>query len=526
MKNYDLAIVGFGPVGAAAANMFAESGFNIIVVEPKYDIWDIPRAVHFDGQTQRIFQSMGIFDQIQEIIDPILGVNFINRNGKELLSVSFESHPKLNGYYDGVMFNQPKFEEILRKNVSKYSNIELKLGWQVDKLDCNIDSNLLEITNNATNQTESLTSTYVIAADGADSFVRKNLNIKMHDYKCDQDWVVVDYLLDKKYKVLNKSRYQICDYKRPTTLLPITNNHIRWEFKINPEDDLEQLESEKNIRSFMEPHIWRLNPDIDINSGTLIRSSKYSFHGLLVDEFKINNCFLIGDAAHQTPPFLGQGLCQGIKDSYNLCWKLKGVNDGIYNKKILDTFSIERREINDFMIRTAIKQGNVIGTQNMVKAFIRDTFFSIAKIFPKALSALKFQYSWKLNHGLIDKDLFPNGANGVIIPQPDINIRVNNKQFDQYLGESFSLIILDEDETLIDDISNIEFMDIFKNNIHIFNSKHPFLKDGRLAKWSRENCISAAIIRPDKHIYGCCDGVDIIKKIEKLVKNLHNEVNT
>jgi len=116
MKNYDLAIVGFGPVGAAAANMFAESGFNIIVVEPKYDIWDIPRAVHFDGQTQRIFQSMGIFDQIQEIIDPILGVNFINRNGKELLSVSFESHPKLNGYYDGVMFNQPKFEEILRKN--------------------------------------------------------------------------------------------------------------------------------------------------------------------------------------------------------------------------------------------------------------------------------------------------------------------------------------------------------------------------------------------------------------------------
>ena len=275
----------------------------------------------------------------------------------------------------------------------------------------------------------------------------------------------------------------------------------------------------------MKPHIWRLNPDIDINSGTLIRSSKYSFHGLLVDDFKINNCFLIGDAAHQTPPFLGQGLCQGIKDSYNLCWKLKGINDGIYNKKILDTFSTERREINDFMIRTAIKQGNVIGTQNMVKAFMRDTFFSIAKIFPKALSALKFQYSWKLNNGLIDKDLFPNVANGVIIPQPDINVRVDNKQFDQYLGESFSLIILNEDETLIDDISNIEFMDIFKNNIHIFNSKHPFLKDGRLAKWSRENSISAAIIRPDKHIYGCCDGVDIIKKIEKLVKNLHNELN-
>ncbi|MDC0080227.1 FAD-dependent monooxygenase, partial [Pseudomonadota bacterium] len=209
MQNFDIAIVGFGPVGAAAANMFAESGFNIIVLEPKHEIWDIPRAVHFDGQTQRIFQSMGIFDQIQEIIDPILGVNFINRNGKELLSVGFENHPKLNGYYDGVMFNQPKFEEILRKNASKYNNIELKLGWQVEKLDSKIDTNILEITNKATNQTESLTSTYVLAADGADSFVRRSLNIKMHDYKCDQDWVVVDYLIDRKYKVLDKSRYQI-----------------------------------------------------------------------------------------------------------------------------------------------------------------------------------------------------------------------------------------------------------------------------------------------------------------------------
>ena len=94
--------------------------------------------------------------QIQEIIDPILGVNFINRNGKELLSVGFENHPKLNGYYDGVMFNQPKFEEILRKNASKYNNIELKLGWQVEKLDSKIDTNILEITNKATNQTESL----------------------------------------------------------------------------------------------------------------------------------------------------------------------------------------------------------------------------------------------------------------------------------------------------------------------------------------------------------------------------------
>ena len=122
--HFDLAIIGYGPVGAAAANIFAAKDFNIIVIEPKKEIWDIPRAVHFDGQVQRIFQSMGIFDQIEKIIDPIMGINFINRSGKNLLSVGFEDHPKLNGYFEGVMFNQPKFEEILRTNALKYNNIQ------------------------------------------------------------------------------------------------------------------------------------------------------------------------------------------------------------------------------------------------------------------------------------------------------------------------------------------------------------------------------------------------------------------
>ena len=273
--HFDLAIVGYGPVGAAAANIFAAKGFNIIVIEPKKEIWDIPRAVHFDGQVQRIFQSMGIFDQIEKIIDPIMGINFINRSGKKLLSVGFEDHPKLNGYFEGAMFNQPKFEEILRTNALKYNNIQFELGSYVSSLEALDDINNFEVINNSTNEKSNFSSTYLIGSDGADSFVRKSLGIEMHDYNCDQDWVVVDYLVDDKYEILNKSRYQICDYKRPTTLLPITDNHVRWEFKINPDDDIDKLESEENIRNFMRPHIWRLNPEIDVNSGKLIRSSKY-----------------------------------------------------------------------------------------------------------------------------------------------------------------------------------------------------------------------------------------------------------
>ena len=522
--HFDLAIVGYGPVGAAAANIFAAKGFNIIVIEPKKEIWDIPRAVHFDGQVQRIFQSMGIFDQIEKIIDPIMGINFINRSGKNLLSVGFEDHPKLNGYFEGVMFNQPKFEEILRTNALKYNNIQFELGSYVSSLEALDDINNFEVINNSTNEKSNFSSTYLIGSDGADSFVRKSLGIKMHDYNCDQDWVVVDYLVDDRYEILDKSRYQICDYKRPTTLLPITDNHVRWEFKINPDDDVDKLESEENIRKFMSPHMWRINPDIDVNSGKLIRSSKYTFHGLLVDQFRVKNSFLIGDAAHQTPPFLGQGLCQGIKDAHNLCWKLVGVRDGNFNKKILDSFNDERKEVNDFMIRTAIKQGDVIGSQDRLKAFFRDMFFMFAKKFPKALSALKFQYSWKFHQGIMDNDLYPNEINGVIIPQPDIDIRLDGKQFDQFIGESFALIIFNEKQSLIKDLSAIEAIKFYKNNIYVLGENHPFMSDGKLASWASLNNVSAVIIRPDKHVYGCCDSEDMLQKVENLTKKLHNDL--
>ena len=179
----------------------------------------------------------------------------------------------------------------------------------------------------------------------------------------------------------------------------------------------------ENIRNFMEPHLWRLHPDIDKNSGKLLRASKYTFHAVLAENFKFNNCFLIGDAAHQTPPFLGQGLCQGIKDAYNLCWKLSGVIEKKYDKKILESFSTERKEINNFMIKASVEQAKIVGSLDKFKAFRRDVFLTLARIFPKLQGVLTFQYKWQFKNGILDKDLYPNDLNGMIIPHPDLTIK-------------------------------------------------------------------------------------------------------
>ena len=210
--HYDIAIIGYGPVGAVTANLFGQKGFNTIVIEPKKEIWDIPRAVHFDGQNQRIFQTMGFMDEISKIIHPMEGINFLNNKGKSIVNINLKLDEPINGYDESVFFNQPIFEKFLRSEANKHNNIDIKLGYKLTNIDAQESINNLTLLNINNEENEYITSNYVLACDGANSFVRKALNIESFDYKCDQDWVVVDYQVDEKYKI-NTDRYQICDYK-------------------------------------------------------------------------------------------------------------------------------------------------------------------------------------------------------------------------------------------------------------------------------------------------------------------------
>ena len=186
--HFDIAIIGYGPVGAVAANMFGESGYSVVVVEPKKEIWDIPRAVALDGQTQRIFQSMGLIDTVKRT--PISGLKFINKKGKEIVYVDFSNNLQPNGYYETVGFSQPNFEKNLRSKANEYKNIRFRFGSSLTDLISNPNSNYLTLIDHDTGKEEQISSTYLLACDGANSFVRQKLDIKSFDYKCDQDWIV------------------------------------------------------------------------------------------------------------------------------------------------------------------------------------------------------------------------------------------------------------------------------------------------------------------------------------------------
>ena len=105
-----------------------------------------------------------------------------------------------------------------------------------------------------------------------------------------------------------------------------------------------------------------------------------------------------------------------------------------------------------------------------------------------------------------------------------MDLKVDNKSFDQFIGYNFVLIVFNQNERLFNEIKVLESARIFENNIHLINEDSPFNKDSNFIKWRKDNNISAVIIRPDKHVYGCCDNESMITKVDTLNKKLIREL--
>ena len=185
---------------------------------------------------------------------------------------------------------------------------------------------------------------------------------------------------------------------------------------------------------------------------------------------------------------------------------------------------MERKGIVDFVIKGAMKQGDIIGSQDWFTATLRDIYLNIASYIPRLLRPLKFQKPWKIKNGIIDKELFPNDVNGVIIPHPSLNIKVENKLFDQFLGNNFGILVFDNTNNIYDEIKKLDSSKIFKDHIYLIDEDHEFNKDKKISRWSTENNIAATIYRPDQHIYGCVGHENVVNDIDKLTHKLIDEL--
>lgn len=481
---YDVAIVGLGPTGATLANLLGAAGHSVLVIEKEAGIFPLPRAIHFDGEVLRILQSAGLREQVLAIARPgTQGMHFVNAAGQTMLvrggSAAEGPHGCANNYY----FHQPQLEVLLRDGLARFAQVQVKLRHELVALTQDAEAATVAYRSIESGQTHAARARYVVGCDGARSPVRQAIGSEMVDLGLRQPWLVFDVVLQQPVD-LPPYTVQYCDPRRPMTYCNVVGQRRRWEIMVLPDDDREALVQPGTLWQLVAP--W-VNPE----QAQLERAAIYTFHSVIADGWRQGRLFLAGDACHQTPPFLGQGMCAGIRDAANLAWKLDAVLAGRATDALLDSYESERKPHVRALIELAVRLGNIIQTTDPALAAERDARFQAGR---PEIFELPPQ---RLGAGAFDPEA-PELA-GRPFPQPRL---ADGRLLDDVLGRHGAVI--GEPQVLA------SAAPATASRWHRSGALVIDRPDAALADWLRAHEAAAVILRPDRYIVGVArSGADL-----------------
>jgi 2-polyprenyl-6-methoxyphenol hydroxylase-like FAD-dependent oxidoreductase len=345
----EVAVVGYGPVGMVIAALLGRRGHSVVVLERYPGLYNLPRAGVFDDETMRTLAALGIAEQILPNLKAPQRYWFQNDAGERLMEFDLAEFGR-SGWAEMYGFYQPDLEDALDIVCRKLPEVDVRHSARVSALVQNSSSVTLTVT--TPEATETVTARYVVACDGGNSFVRQHLGIDQDDYGFGEAWMVCDF---KLHCPVDLPMMQVCDPRQPTAVVPIGLEYQRISFMLDSELDFEKESQPERV--------WHraaryLRPD----EAVLIRVGTYTFRSLVAGSWRVGRVLLAGDAAHQMPPFLGQGMCSGIRDAQNLGFKLDLVLRG-RNPDVLDTYQAER----DPHVRAVIERGIELGRVQTVR---------------------------------------------------------------------------------------------------------------------------------------------------------------
>ena len=360
-KNCNVLIVGFGPTGAVLANLLSKYHLSIHVLEKESQVYNLPRAVHFDDEIMRIFKSIGIFKKFLKKTIINKGTKFVDEYDNIILDWPRPKKITENGFYPSYRFHQPDLEKILRKNLIKNKKIKISYNSELLKISDKGDFISAKYFDKVSNSCHIINADYVVGCDGANSFVKEYISQEIIDFGFEEKWAVIDLIMKQNNNDLPDRTIQYCSKKTPATYCRNVGRRRRWEFSLDKNSvDKEVLNDDK---------IWHfLSKWITPEDATIERKTIYTFKSLVAKKWRKGRVFIAGDAAHLSPPFMGQGMCSGIRDVSNLFWKIAYCCNFGYKEKLLKTYESERlKNVKEYII-TTINMGrllNSIGDTNV-----------------------------------------------------------------------------------------------------------------------------------------------------------------
>jgi 3-(3-hydroxy-phenyl)propionate hydroxylase len=379
-------IVGAGPTGLTAATLLGQYGVECLVLDRWESIYPQPRAVHLDDEIYRLLARLGLRDAFAAISRPCRGLRLVDARQRVLAEFARGAERGRHGYPEANMFDQPDLEAILRANLERHPTVTVRGNAEVTGLAQEDGRVRVDVTDRITGARDTVRARYALGCDGAGSLTRASIGASLLDLRFTQRWLVVDVATDADLAQW-EGVHQVCDPVRAATYMRIGETRYRWEFRLLPGETAEDYGDLARLHPLIAP--W--TGDIPLDRLEFVRVAGYTFRAQVADRWRDRRVFLLGDAAHLSPPFIGQGMCAGLRDAANLAWKLAGVLSGDLPEAVLDTYQTEREPHARAMIRlarligTAMTAGGELG--NLLRGVLAPRLHLLPGLSDQILSA-------------------------------------------------------------------------------------------------------------------------------------------
>jgi len=492
-------IIGAGPTGMTAATLLAQQGISCLLLDRHESVYPLPRAVHADDEIYRILTRLGVGDEFAAHRRAALGLRLIDSDMRVLAELKRSTQPSANGYPQMNMFDQPELEAMMRANLKRYPKVVFRGDVEVTSVTQNRTGRVrVSFLDRVRGGEQSVEASYVLGCDGANSTVRAAIGAHMYGLPFQQTWVVIDVDTDAE---LNQWEgcHQLCSLQRAGTYMRVGQTRYRWEFRLLDGETAADYQNIADIEPLIKPWLG----ETPAEQLRLVRVTAYTFRAQVASYWRDRNVFILGDAAHLTPPFVGQGMAAGLRDALNLSWKLVGVLGKTLPESVLDTYEQERKAHAAAMILMAVSMGAAMTGGGRLGDLIRKVVFprlETLRLPGTRTSAADGVAPGLRRSAMVVKSRTPGQLAGTLCPNPVLR---DGLRVDQVVGNRFALVTSSP-------LSDAQRSQVSSRGAVVVS----VAPASELGRWLKQGRATAAIVRPDgavmqagRNIEALCDTV-------------------